>query len=162
VFKMVPEPLLFIATQYQNLLSATTTGIEIAGHWTPADWWRLDASYSGFHLTPRPDAASNDAATAAFDANAPQHQWQLHTSLWPTPRLQFDGSLYRVGALRQMGAEAYTRADARVEFKINTRLSAIAAGQNLLDPAHAEYPLFQTLMNTAMPRAVNVSLSWKF
>ena len=162
VFKMVPEPLLFIATQYQNLLSATTTGIEIAGHWTPADWWRLDASYSGFHLTPRPDAASKDAATAAFDANAPQHQWQLHTSLWPTPRLQFDGSLYRVGALRQMGAEAYTRADARVEFKINTRLSAIAAGQNLVDPAHAEYPLFQTLMNTAMPRAVNVSLSWKF
>jgi iron complex outermembrane receptor protein len=162
VFKTAPEPLLFVATQYQNLLNATTTGVEISGHWTPADWWRLDASYSGFHITPRPDVTSKDTAMVAYDGNAPQHQWQLHTSFWPTPRLQFDGSLYRVGALRQMGAEAYTRADARVEFKINTRLSAIAAGQNLLDSAHAEYPLFQTLMNTAMPRAINVSLSWKF
>jgi iron complex outermembrane receptor protein len=163
VFKVSPEPFLFLATQYQNLLSANTTGVEIAGHWTPADWWRLDASYSGFHLSPHPDAASNDPAGPAFDANAPQHQWQLHSSLWPTPRIQVDASLYRVGALRQMGAEAYTRADARVEFKISNRLSAIAAAQNLFDPAHAEYTSVLTpVMNTAMPRAVNVSLSWKF
>ena len=163
VFTVIPEPLLFVRTQYQNLLSATTAGIEIAGHWTPADWWRLDASYSGFHVTPRPDAASNDPAAPAFDANAPQHQWQVHSSLWPTPRIQFDASLYYVGPLRQMGAEAYTRADARVEFKITNRLSAIAVGQNLFDPAHAEYTSVLTpVLNTAMPRAVNVNLSWKF
>jgi iron complex outermembrane receptor protein len=162
-FKVVPEPLLFLPTQYQNLLSATTTGVEIAGHWTPADWWRLDGSYSGFHVAPRPDAASHNPSAPAFDANAPQHQWQLHSSIWPTSRIQFDASLYHVGPLFQMGAEAYTRTDARVEFKISNRLSAIAAGQNLFDPAHAEYTSVLTpVMNTAMPRAVNVSLSWKF
>src|SRR4030088_231931 len=81
--------------------------------------------------------------------------WQLHSALWATPRIQVDASLFHVGPLRQMGAEAYTRPDARVELKITNRLSAIAAGQNLFDPAHAEYTSVLTpVMNTAMPRAV--------
>jgi hypothetical protein len=77
--------------------------------------------------------------------------------------MQFDASVYHVGPVRQLGAQAYTRADVRVEFKINARLSAIAAGQNLFDPAHAEYPS-ATLpaATTAVPRSGNVSLSWKF
>ncbi|MEP7304026.1 MAG: TonB-dependent receptor [Acidobacteriota bacterium] len=162
-FKLLPEPHLFVPVQYQNLLSATTSGVEIAGHWAPAAWWRLDGSYSGFHVTPHADAASQDPAALASDANAPQHQWQLHGSLWPTPRMQFDASVYHVGPLRVMGAEAYTRADARVEFKISHRLSAIATGQNLFDPAHAEYTSSVTpVAHTAIPRGGNVSLSWKF
>jgi iron complex outermembrane receptor protein len=162
VFKQLPEAHLLVATQYSNLLSAETSGVEVAGHWAPISWWRLDGSYSGFHIAPHADAASRDPVAPAFDANAPQHQWQLHSSLWPTPRLQLDASLYHVGALRQNGADAYTRADARVEFKISRPLSVIATGQNLFDPAHAEYPGILPVVASAIPRAVNVGLSWKF
>jgi iron complex outermembrane recepter protein len=162
-FQPLPEPHLLVANQYANLLSANTSGVEIAGHWTPAGWWRLDASYSGFHVSPRVDAASRDPAGPEFDANAPQHQWQLHSSLWPTPRLQVDASLYHVGRLRQVGAEAYTRADVRVEFKISERLAAIATGQNLFDRAHAEFPsIILPVVNTAVPRSGGLSLSWMF
>jgi iron complex outermembrane receptor protein len=162
-FTLLPEPYLFVRTQYQNLLSAVTTGVEIAAHWGPVDWWRLDGSYSGFHVTPHANAASRDPAALDFDANAPAHQWQLHSSLWPAPRIQIDASLYRVGALRVIGAEAYTRADARVEFTISRRLSAIATGQNLFDPAHAEYTsIVSPVVHTAVPRGAAVSLTWKF
>ena len=114
-------------------------------------------------MTPYVDAASKDPAAAMFDGNAPRHQWQLHSSLWPTPRMQFDASLYHVGALRQIGAVAYTRADARIEFKISDRLSAIATGQNLFDPVHAEYPAAGLpLVTTAVPRSGSVGLSWRF
>jgi iron complex outermembrane receptor protein len=162
VFKQVPEPHLFLPTQYSNLLSAETTGVEVAAHWAPVSWWRLDGSYSGFHLEPHADTVSQDPVAPAFDGNAPQHQWQLHSSLWPTPRLQVDASLYHVGALRQNGAEAYSRADARVELKVSRRLSVIATGQNLFDPAHAEYPGILPVVPTATPRAASVGLSWKF
>jgi hypothetical protein len=71
--------------------------------------------------------------------------------------------LYRVGSLRQIGAEAYTRADARVEFTISARMSVIAAGQNLFDPAHVEFPsAVLPIARTAVPRGATVSLSWKF
>jgi iron complex outermembrane receptor protein len=162
-FQPSPEPHLLLATQYSNLLSANTAGVEIAGHWTPAGWWRLDGSYSGFHVASRVDAASLDPSGPEFDANAPQHQWQLHSSLWPTPRLQVDSSLYHVGRLRQIGAAAYTRADARVEVKISQRLSVIATGRNLFDPGHSEFPsVILPVVNTFVPRGGNVSLSWKF
>jgi iron complex outermembrane receptor protein len=161
-FRPLPEPHVFVPTQFSNLLSANTAGVEIAGRWVPVSWWRLDGSYSGFHVAPRVDAASKDPVAATFDGNAPQHQWQLHSSLWPMPRIQFDASMYHVGRLRQIGAEAYTRADARVEFKISNELSAIASGQNLFDPSHAEYPGTLPIITTAVPRSANVSLSWKF
>ena len=32
-----------------------------------------------------------------------------------------------------------TQTGARVEFNVNKRLSAVATGQNLFDPSHAEY-----------------------
>jgi iron complex outermembrane receptor protein len=162
-FKQTPEPHLFVPVQPSNLLSANTAGVEIAGHWVPAVWWRLDGSYSGLHVAPHVDASSQDPAAAAFDGNAPQHQWQLHSSIWPAPRIRFDGSLYHVGRLRQVDAEAYTRADARLEFTISDRLSAIAAGQNLFNPAHPEYPAVSSLfVSTAMPRSGTLSLSWTF
>ena len=163
VFKPSPAPHLFVPVQNANLLSATTAGVEVSGHWVPVNWWRLDGSYTGFHMTPYVDAASKDPAAAMFDGNAPRHQWQLHSSLWPTPRMQFDASLYHVGALRQVGAVAYARADARIEFKISDRLSAIATGQNLFDPVHAEYPAAGLpLVTTAVPRSGSVGLSWRF
>jgi iron complex outermembrane receptor protein len=162
-FQPFPEPHLLLAIQYANMLSANTAGVEIAGNWAPAGWWRLDGSYSGFHVASRVDAVSLDPAGPEFDANAPQHQWQLHSSLWPAPRLQVDASLYHVGPLRQVGAAAYTRADARVEFKISKRLSAIATGQNLFDRAHSEFPsAILPVVSTAVPRGGNLSLSWRF
>jgi iron complex outermembrane receptor protein len=163
-FKLTPGgPHLLLATQYANLLDANTTGVEVSAHWSPLKFWRLDGSYSNFQITTRPDAASHDAVAASFDGNAPRHQWQLHSSLWPTPRVQLDGSIYRVGRLRQIGADAYTRADARVEFKITSQLSAIAIGQNLLDPAHEEFPSPNLpLVSSAVPRSGSVGLAWKF
>ena len=162
-FKTLPEPHLLVPTQYANLLNANTAGFEVAGHWVPASWWRLDGSYSGLQVAPRADPASKDPAASGFDGNAPQHQWQLHSSIWPSARTEFDASLYHVGRLRQIGAEAYTRADARVEFKISNRLSAIATGQNLFDPAHAEFPsAILPVVNTAVPRSGNVCVSWTF
>jgi iron complex outermembrane receptor protein len=162
-FISAPNPFVFVPTQYQNLLSAVTSGLEITGYWSPTGWLRLDGSYSGFHATPHADAASQDPAALAFDANAPQHQWQLHESWFPTTRLRIDGALYHVGALQVMGTDAYSRVDARVEFKINHRLSAFVNGQNLLDPTHEEYTSMLTpVLHTAIPRSGKVSLSWMF
>lgn len=162
-FHALPEPHVLLANQYANLLNATTAGVEIAAHWAPTKVWRLDGSYSGLHVSPHADMASQDPVAPAFDGNAPQHQWQLHSAVWATPRLQVEASLYRVGRLRQIGAAAYTRTDARVEFKITDRVSAIGSGQNLFERRHAEFPSANLpVVSSAVPRGGSVSLLWIF
>jgi iron complex outermembrane receptor protein len=162
VFETTPgPPHVFLASRLQNLLQADTTGVEIAAHVSPVPGWRVDASYSTFHLTPHPDASSMDPAAATFDGNAPDHQWQVHSSVALGPRTEVDGTLFHTGAITSLVVPAYTRADVRVEVRLTGRLSAVAAGRNLFDSTHAEYTS-NVLVATRVPRSANVSLTWKF
>jgi outer membrane receptor protein involved in Fe transport len=161
-FQSSPRPHVLVPLQFGNLLAASAAGIEVAAHWMPLSWWRLDGSYSGFRATSRLDAAGQGTAAESFDGDAPRHQWQIHSSLWPTTRTQVDVSLYHVGGQRLDGAEAYTRSDARAEFKISERLSAIATGQNLLEPTHDEYTAGIFVGSAVVPRSGTLSMTWKF
>ena len=162
VFETTPgPPHLFIATRFENQLQADTIGVEIATHVTPTPSWRVDASYSGFRLTPHPDATSRDQAAATFDGSAPAHQWQVHSSVWLGPRTEVDAGLFRTGALRSLGVPAYTRADARVEVRLTGRLSAIAAARNLFDAAHPEF-VSLAVGSTQVPRSADIQLVWRF
>lgn len=67
-------------------------------------------------------------------------------------QVQVDASLYHVGRQSNEGPEAYTRGDARVELTISDRLSAVATGHNLFDPAHAEYAERFFIGSAVVPR----------
>jgi iron complex outermembrane receptor protein len=162
VFETTPgPPHVFIATQFQNLLTVDTAGIEVAAHLTPLPNWRLEASYSGFSLTPHLDETSLDATAALFDGNAPAHQWQAHSSVRLGPRTDVNVQLFRSGPLRTLAVPAYTRADARVEVRLSPRLSAIGGVRNLFQATHSEF-LGTTVVSTLVPRSADVQLVWKF
>ena len=98
-----------------------------------------------------------------FDGDAPQHQWQIHSTTQLSPRVQFDGSLYHVGRLQQLAVPAYTRVDARFEFKLTKQLSAIAVGQNLLQASHAEFSDVNSgVVGSSVPRGGRFQLRWRF
>ena len=65
VVQFVPSPHILVTSQFGNQLEATTRGLEVAGHWTPVPAWRLDGSYTAFHVTPHLAAASQDPSAAA-------------------------------------------------------------------------------------------------
>jgi iron complex outermembrane receptor protein len=163
VFELTPSPHVFAGFQYANLLTVNTQGFEVSGRWSPVEAWRLDASYSTVYFSPHLDPASSDPSAAAFDGNAPRHQWQLHSTAQLSPRVRVDGALYYVGALQQAEIPAYTRADARLEFKITKELSAIAVGQNLLQSSHAEFSgAFTGVVTSRVPRSARFQLRWQF
>jgi len=162
-FETTPVPHVLVNVQYDNLLHVDTEGIEISGRWSPVPKWRLDGSYSAVHFRPHLDPASQDVAALSFDGNAPQHQWQIHSTTQLSPRVQFDGSLFHVGRLRQLDVPAYTRIDARLEFKLTRQLSAIAVGQNLLQAAHAEFSDVNSgVVGSTVPRSGRFQLRWQF
>jgi iron complex outermembrane recepter protein len=153
---------LFVPVQFANLLAATATGVELAVHSTPATWWRLDGGYSTFHLTPHPSAASRDPAAAAFDGNAPGAQWQARSAMSMPRGVELDLMLFHAGDLPHLRVGAYTRADARFEVPLTRLLSVSVVGQNLLDPAHAEYAGAGAIVSaTLIPRSASVNLVWK-
>ena len=152
---------LAVPTQFQNLAAARTAGVEVDAQWMPAPWWRVDGSFSGFRLTPAVAASSADPEAAAYDGSAPAHQWQLH-SAWTTASVMIDTRVFRVGRLRVLDIDAYTRADARVEVPLSRRLTVSFAGQNLLSPAHAEFSSHELVTATRVPRSARAQIVWRY
>jgi iron complex outermembrane receptor protein len=161
--ELVPgPPHVLVGTQYANLLDADTVGIELTGRWQPVRGWRLDGSYTGFRLTPHVNPASRDLAAATADDTAPRHQWQIHSSVSLGPRAEIDGAFFHVGPLQQLGVAGYSRADARVEVKLTTHLSAVVVGQNLSNAAHAEFGgISLPVQGTLIPRSVRVQMTFR-
>jgi iron complex outermembrane receptor protein len=161
--ELTPAPAhLFIPVQFGNLLKATSSGVEIGGHLRPAGWWRVDGSYSTFHVTPHLSPASRDATAASFDGNAPRAQWQARTAFIIARGAELDVMLFHVGALRRLLIPAYTRTDARLEVPLTPRLSISVVGQNLFDPSHAEFAGQGAIVTpTLIPRSASINLAWR-
>ena len=117
--ELTPAPRhLFIPVQFANLLAATTSGVEIAAHWTPVVALRLDGGFSTFRLTPHLSPASRDATAASFDGKAPRAQWYARSATAISPRVRLDATLFHAGALPKLGVPGYTRLDAQLEMSV--------------------------------------------
>jgi len=162
--ELTPAPAhLLIPVQFGNLLQATTSGVEIAAHLTPVDWWRVDASYSTVDLTPQLSPASGDAAAASADGQIPRGQWQGRSAFSLPRGVHLDALLFHSGAVASVGIGAYTRADLRLEVPLSRRVTLSAGGQNLFDPVHAEFAGAGAIVTpTLVPRSASVQLAWRY
>jgi iron complex outermembrane receptor protein len=156
------RPVIYVPTTFGNLLTADTRGAEVTGRLVLSGAWLVDGTFSAFHLTPHPDAASHDPLAKTSDGTAPTYQWRGHSALSLGPRAQADELVFYDGALSQAGIPAYTRADVRFEWKLTPRLSAIAEGQNLLSPSHAEFAGNSSQVATQVPRSGSFRLTWRY
>jgi iron complex outermembrane receptor protein len=163
VVQFVPLPQILVTTRFGNQLQATTRGVEVAGHWTPVPAWRIDGSYTAFHLIPQLAATSQDPSAAAEDGSAPRTQWQLRSVFSPATRATVGVSIFHVGPLQLLHVDAYTRADISAEWRFSSRLSAMAIGQDLFNAAHAEFGGAGSLLQaTQVPRSGSLRLRWTF
>jgi iron complex outermembrane receptor protein len=161
--EMTPgPPRLVVPVTFGGLFGARTAGLEAAAHWTPFPAWRLDGSYSAFHLTPLADPASQDPGGATWDGAAPLHKWQVRSTVMISPRTEFTALLLYVGGVRSSETPAYTRADARVAFAVAPALTLELVGQNLFAPSHVEMMTSEFMDTTRIPRSVRARLTWRF
>jgi outer membrane receptor protein involved in Fe transport len=163
VVVFVPSPEILVNAQFGNLLEATTRGFEIAAEWTPVPVWTVGGSMTAFHLTPQPDAATRDPDAATEDGSAPREQWQLRSTLFPGGRGTLNVAIFHVGPLEQFQVAAYTRVDINAEWRLTSRLSAMAVGQNIFDASHAEFADVRAPLGaTEVARSASVRLRWTF
>jgi iron complex outermembrane recepter protein len=163
VVTFVPSPRVLVTSKLDNELEATTRGFEVSGYWSPVQAWRLDGSFTAFHVTPHLGAASQDPSAGTTDASAPRTQWQVQSAWSPGTRATLNVSIFHVGSIERLNIGAYTRADVTAEWRFNSRLSVMAIGQNLFDAAHAEFGGLELLhLATQVPRSASLRLRWTF
>lgn len=146
-----PFPHILQDVVFENLLNARTHGAEISGRVQLSTWWRVDGSFSAFHLTPE-SQNSRDPIAATYDGDAPGHQVRLHSAFTLNTRSEIDVAVWQVGALQQLAVPGYTRLDVRMQWPLTRSLSVAVTGQNLLNDRLYEFRGFADATPTAWTR----------
>jgi iron complex outermembrane receptor protein len=131
---------LVLPLSFRNGLLGSTSGAEIESDWTPMRWLRLKGSYSYLHIDLKDAAGSLDASTATSTENSSPHHQVVIQSFLELPRnLELDLTYRYVSALPAQLVGQYSTGDARFGWRIGEGFELSLAGQNLLQPHHAEY-----------------------
>jgi len=123
-----------------NGLLGATSGGEIGSDWTPTHYWRLKGSYSYLNIDLKRSAGSLDPSTVSSTENSsPRHQVVIQSFLQLPKDLDLDLTYRYVSALPAQSVRNYSTADLRFGWHIGEGVEISIAGQNLLQPHHAEY-----------------------
>jgi iron complex outermembrane recepter protein len=161
--ELTPAPAhVFAGNTYLNLLNVRTSGAELNVHWTPVRSWQVEGSYSLLDLSSHVDPSKLIAPAAENDGNAPRHQWQIRGTTAIRPGVQASASVSRIARLGVLDVPAYTRVDAALEYRLNSRLIAAVAAQNLLSGQHREFSSPRVFLSSSMPRGARIDLRWEF
>jgi iron complex outermembrane receptor protein len=123
-----------------NGVKGTTSGIEIAPDWKPTSWWRLQGSYSLLDVDLKRALGSLDTTTAgANEGGSPRHQARIQSFFDLSRNVELSLTFRYVGELPFYLVKGYETGDARIAWRPVQRIEFAVAGQNLLQPHHAEY-----------------------
>ena len=122
----------------ENLLNASTSGIEFAGTAQALPAWRLHGSYSYFHKELSFDPGSNDVYRGTIEGNDPAYLFSLQSWLDLPGHTALDALFRRVGTRPDPGVPAYSELDLRFGWTIRSGWDLSVVGQNLLHAHHSE------------------------
>jgi iron complex outermembrane receptor protein len=145
----------------RNGLKGTTKGFEIAPSWKPAEWWRLQGSYSFLDMDLRNTVASTDLSTAAsLNGTSPRHQFGGQSFLDLPGNLEFSQTFRYVSLLGAQRVENYETADVRLAWSGVPHLEFAVTGKNLLQPHHVEF-VIDPSGPVGIKRSVFATITWR-
>lgn len=142
--------------RWDNLRGGKLYGSEIVAVLSPADDWRLTASYS--LLVTHVEGLSS---LIAGGGGAPRHKASLRSSHDLTERVSVDAALRYIDSI--VGMPAYATLDLNLICRLSDTLQLSVAGQNLLQSQHAEQVSFPPwLRGSEVSRGFYAKLTSRF
>ena len=161
-----PFPYAVETFQQANDWSAVPAGAELAGHYSVSHSWGLDASYAFYTESYSTTVASAyTLGSAAAGANsAPMHQATLQSHLNLPGAMEFDSTLYYVGALNSYPASvpAYARLDLRLAWHANKATDFSVGVTNLTNTNHLEAYDSVFVESSYIPRSAYAKVVYHF
>jgi iron complex outermembrane receptor protein len=136
-FFALPGCLITGNSQFDNLGSATTYGVEVSADWRVAPWWRLQGAYTFLHEDIDHDGING--FTISTEGRDPSHVASLRSSWDIAEDWEFDLWGRYVSDLPERGVEDYFTFDARLGWRPFDGLEFALVGQNLFDGHHLEF-----------------------
>ncbi|MGH9327472.1 MAG: TonB-dependent receptor plug domain-containing protein [Terriglobia bacterium] len=164
---VIPNPLspyIFLPLEIKNNMFGRTYGAEASLDWQVTKRWTLHPGYAWFmgYLHTSQSVPGLPSIAVGIGDN-PRHQFQIRSDLDLPHRFTFDTGLYYVDRLADQNIPAYTRADARLSWRVGNILEVSLVGQNLLDGQHLEFNGPEDLvLPTEIPRSVYLKTTWRF
>jgi iron complex outermembrane receptor protein len=133
----------YITIEYENQISGSTSGIEIAPHFDLKPWWRFNVSYSYLNSNFQAVGATADISSSGsvntYEKSSPKHDVTVQSKIDLPCRFKFDQVYRFVSALPAQKVEAYQTMDVRFGRSIGRDLSLQVVGQNLFQHEHDEW-----------------------
>jgi iron complex outermembrane receptor protein len=169
-FTLNPAPAhLVLPNVFGNLGKAKTYGIEASAHWDVTKWWRISPGYTFLQMHVSQDVPGNSSNFAATPGDSPKHQAQLRSTMKLPHHVDWDTSVYYVGALASgIGTlpygpvPSYTRLDVRFGRHLGEFAEISIAGQNLLGPRRIEFLDGFEVNPTETARAITLTITRHF
>ena len=158
-------PYLVIPFLFDDLAHAHNYGTEIFASWSVTPRWQISPGYSYLQMHVAGDPTSQDPSAGEIAYESPKHQFQFHSLLNLTHRVEWDTALYHVGQLVDGGNGAtpsYLRVDTRLGWRVGESLEFSITGQNLQSPAHAEYHDAFAVLHSLAQRSVIGKVTFRF
>jgi len=133
----------YITIEYENQISGSTSGFEIAPRIDIAKWWRVNSSYSflnsDFQASGPTSNISATGSVSTYDRSSPKHDVNVQSKLDLPLRFQFDQVYRYVSALPAQKVKAYQTMDLRLGRSLGRNLAIELVGQSLFQNVHYEW-----------------------
>jgi iron complex outermembrane receptor protein len=145
-----------------NGAHARTYGAEVFATWNVTSRWRLSPGYSLVHMGVIQNSSDPDSSAVAIPGDTPKHQIQFRSTYGLRSNLDWDTSLYFVGALSNQQVPGYTRLDTQLRWRLGESIEFSLTGQNLLTARHTEFVDTTVVDYTQVRRSAFARITWKF
>jgi iron complex outermembrane receptor protein len=156
----------YITIEYENQISGSTTGFEIAPQIALAPWWHFDPSYSfvsaNFSASGPTSNISATGSVSTYEKSTPKHMVFAQSKMDLPWRFQFD-QIYRfVTGLPAQKVGAYQTMDLHLAKPLGCGFTVTAVGQGLFQPHHLEWGTGDpTQAPVGINRAGYFQLAWQ-
>jgi iron complex outermembrane receptor protein len=154
-------PAVVLGTQYQNGIRGESYGGELALRYKPANWWRLQASYSYVQIELH-TMMSDPFQFEQDETTTPDHTVRLQSSMRFGREWEFNLAGRYVGTVPYYTIPAYVETDAALLWKPGHHWQASLSGRNLLHNHHLEYDSALNRRLTEISRSVFFLVKWDY
>ena len=134
---------IYYTYQYQNLISGSTSGIELATQSQIASWWRLNTNYSfvssDFTASGPTSNISTSGSVQTDDGSSPRHMVTVQSMFNLPAGIHFDQMYRFVTALPAQKVPAYQSMDLHLSKSMGRDVTLELVGQNLFQNIHYEW-----------------------
>jgi iron complex outermembrane receptor protein len=141
---------------------ATSYGAEASASWNVTDRWKISPGLTLLNTFVSRDASSQDSNIQQLPGYSPRRSYQMRSFINLGRSFEWDQTAGYTGSLAVGNIPGYARLDTRFGWRMGESLECSVAGQNLLQPRHAEFPDIHFIDHMLDQRSISGKIAWRF